>query len=78
VPKAARDDLLDEARERFTPACSHIRAPVGAARTLRARVAGEMNESRGDVGMACQECDPEPGSSSSWIRAPKTISGWTS
>jgi hypothetical protein len=28
---------------------------VGAARTLRVRVAGEMNLSSGDMGIACQE-----------------------
>jgi hypothetical protein len=56
---ASRDELLEQARERFAPACHHIRALVTAARTLRVRVAGEMNESAGDVGIACQECDPD-------------------
>jgi hypothetical protein len=56
---ASLDELLEAARERFAPACHHIRALVATARTLRVRVAGEMNESNGDVGILCQECAPD-------------------
>jgi hypothetical protein len=56
---ASRDELLEQAREQFAPACHHIRAMVAAARTLRVRVAGEMNESAGDVGIAWQACAPD-------------------
>jgi hypothetical protein len=59
APMASREELLEDARERFAPACHHIRVLVTAARTLRVRVAGEMNESSSDVGIACQECDQD-------------------
>jgi hypothetical protein len=36
-----------------------IRALVAAAQTLRARVSGEVNLSNGEVGISCQECDPD-------------------
>jgi hypothetical protein len=56
---ASRDELLEQARERFAPACHHIRVLVTAAQTLRLRVSGEMNESNGDVGILCPECAPD-------------------